>query len=61
MNHHPISKFERLLLEEKKEVTPYEQKKTKKERSGRVRAKLAREQAKEQETEHELQEFLSRG
>lgn len=54
--HHPNSKFERKLIEEKKHKFVYEKKNPGK-RASEVRRKLALEQAKVQETEHELKEY----
>lgn len=73
--HHPVSKFERLLIKEKKSKVSNEKKKLapdakpirepersrNEEQSGRVWRKRTVEQIKEQETEHELQEFLTQG
>jgi hypothetical protein len=56
--HHPVSRFDRLVLRDKKELEPNEQKKNKKNRSGRVHVRLERERAKEQETEDDIKEFL---
>ena len=51
MTKHPTSKYDRLILNEKK-------KKRKEERDAKVWRKLTIEQAKEQESEDEIRTFL---
>lgn len=52
--HHPISKFERHVIDVKKSKSPATKRQEAKDRSGKVYRKLTVEHIREQETEDEL-------